>query len=125
LGLPDLVILALLHELITLYRKHPELGPRHRPLCEHAVLYPVWAVCPCLYRLHLSILDQDDVTQRSEEITASFGSQLLVIGLIQFGLVRYRYLQASSLNLLMAISEALAGAAFLYFAYQQPNPHTG
>ena len=53
------------------------------------------------------------------------GSQLLAIGLIQLGLIGYRYLPASPLNVFLALAEALAGVVFLGLARRQPKSLVG
>jgi heme/copper-type cytochrome/quinol oxidase subunit 1 len=53
------------------------------------------------------------------------GMQLLVISLVQLGLIGYRYLPASGLNLLLVSGEALAAVTLLALARREKKPAPG
>jgi hypothetical protein len=122
-----LVILALLHDLLMVFIVNTLHWDRYTvrfsnmlyyvPAGLAGIAYIAFAY-PYLNRLNRSY-------SFSQRVLLLFGIQLSVIGLIQLGLIGYRFLSVSMTNLLLVIIEALAGMIFLYLALKPPKQITG
>lgn len=122
-----LSILALLHELFLFFIVNTLHWDRDTARFLSMLYYvPAGVVTIAYIALVFPILNQQSrQTSFLKKTLLLFGIQLPCIGLIQLGLIVYRYLQASAFNLILVTTEVLAGIILLYFALKRPKQLTG
>ena len=121
------IILALLHDLLMVFIVNTLHWTKYIVRFTNMLYYfPAGLVCITYIALALPYFNRAARNGQLLQKSLQFiGIQLLLIGLAQFSLIGYHFLEASALNLIMAGAEVLVGAAFVILALRQPKQFPG
>jgi quinol-cytochrome oxidoreductase complex cytochrome b subunit len=119
-----LVVLALSHELFLMFIVNTLHWEKYLVRFMNMLYYfPAGIVCIAFFVFLYPYLDRSDKKDLLLRNTLRVvGILLLLISLIQIGLLGYRYLPASTLNLSYVLAEILAAALCFFISYQMRKP---